>query len=317
MNSRYVGIDVAKATLDVGIWGEEGVETYSYDKAGLDQLSQALVGQPVARVVVEATGDLERRLVTALVMVGLPVAVVNPRRVRDFARAVGQLAKTDRLDAQVLAHFGQALQPPVYEAQSTEGEELSALVSRRQQLVAMLTAEKNRLNTAHGSVRRQVESHIRWLEEEIKVLDEAISQLIQADPHWQQQAELLRSVPGVGPVAASTLLADLPELGALGRQQVAALVGVAPLNHDSGRRRGQRHILGGRATVRRILYMVALTASRVNPVIRDFYQRLLAAGKCKKVALTACMRKLLVILNAMLRDQRPWNPDSVVPGAPA
>lgn len=317
MNARYVGVDVAKATLEVGLYGEDEVKQYRYDAGGVEQLVLSLQEQPIERVVVEATGDLERRLVAALLSVGLPVAVVNPKRVRDFARAAGRLAKTDRLDAQVLAHFGQALQPALYAAQSAEGEQLSALVGRRKQMVEMLTAEKNRLSTVHDSIHRQVEAHIRWLEEEIKALDEAISRFIQTDPQWHEQETLLRSVPGVGPVAASTLLADLPELGTLGRQQVAALAGVAPLNHDSGRRRGQRRIFGGRAAVRRILYMVALTASRVNPVIRNFYQRLLAAGKCKKVALTACMRKLLVILNAMLRDRRRWDPDATVMSSPA
>jgi len=317
MDKVYAGVDVGKATLEVGIYGERWVGQYNYDVAGVAQLIGAVQGREVGLVVVEATGDLERRLVTALVVAGVPVAVVNPQRVRYFARADGRLAKTDRLDAQVLAKFGQAMQPALYEAQSAEGEELSAVVTRRKQLVEMLAAEKNRLNTATGSVRRQVEAHIRWLEEEVKALDEAISHLIQTAPQWQERDALLHSVPGVGAVTASTLLAELPELGTLSRQKVAALVGVAPINHDSGRRRGERHILGGRATVRRVLYMAALTATRVNPVIRSFYQRLLAAGKCKKVALTACMRKLLVILNAMLRDHRRWNPDLTLMPSPA
>lgn len=304
----FAGIDVAKTTLEVGIWGEGCVAQYRYDADGLNQLIAALQQQELSCVVVEASGDLERQLVAALVVACLPVAVVNPKRVRDFARAAGRLAKTDRLDALVLAQFGQALEPPLYQAQPAEAEQLSAWVSRRKQLVEMMTAEKNRLGTAHGSVREQIKAHIRWLEEEVRALDEAISQLIQADPRWQEQGEWLDSVPGVGAVTVATLLAELPQLGTLNRQQIAALVGVAPLNHDSGRRRGKRRVFGGRAAVRRVLYMAALTATRANPVIRHFYQRLLAAGKEKKVALTACMRKLLVILNAMLRDRVAWNP---------
>ncbi len=303
----YAGIDVSKATLDVGIWGESGVVTYGYDAGGIAAVVEALRRYQPSRVVVEATGDLQKELVTALVMAGLAVAVVNPKRVRDFARAAGRLAKTDHLDALVLAQFGQALQPPLYQAQSAEGEQMSAWVSRRQQLVEMLTAEKNRLKmTRDATVRAQIEAHIRWLEEEIAALNDKVADLIAADPCWQATGAVLRSMPGVGPVAVATLLAELPELGQLNRQQVAALVGVAPLNRDSGQRRGKRHVTGGRATVRRVLYMAALTATRCNPVISQFYQHLLAAGKEKKVALTACMRKMIVILNAMVRDQRAW-----------
>lgn len=303
----FAGIDVSKATLDLGLAGESRVVRYGYDAAGIEAVIADLQGYALSRIVVEATGDLEKQLVTALVMAGVPVAVVNPKRVRDFARASGRLAKTDRLDALVLAQFGQAFRPPLYQAQSAEADQMSAWVSRRKQLVEMLTAEKNRLKmTRDATVRRQIEAHIRWLEGEIAALDSQISHLIDADPQWQATRDVLRSVPGVGPVVVATLLAELPELGTLNRQQVAALVGVAPLNRDSGQRRGKRHVVGGRATVRRVLYMAALTATRCNPAIRSFYQRLLAAGKEKKVALTACMRKLVVILNAMVRDQRPW-----------
>lgn len=307
MVETFAGIDVSKSTLDLGIWGENRVVQFSYNEAGLRQLVTVLQDYELCRVVIEATGDLEKQLVAALVVAGLPVAVVNPKRVRDFARAAGQLAKTDRLDALVLAQFAATFQPTVYQAQSSEADQLSAWTRRRKQLVEMVAAEKNRLHTAHGSVREQIEAHIRWLEEEIKVLDEQIAGLIQTDAKWQETGHLLHSVPGVGPVTAFTLLAELPELGTLNRQQIAALVGVAPLNHDSGRRRGKRRVVGGRAAVRRVLYMAALTATRCNPVIKAFYQRLVAAGKEKKVALTACMRKLVVILNAMVRDRRAWD----------
>jgi transposase len=305
------GIDVSKSTLDVGIEGETSVGHYCYDATGIEAVIAALQQHELSRVVVEATGDLEKELVTALVMAGLPVAVVNPKRVRDFARAAGRLAKTDGLDARVLAQYGQVFQPTLYLAHSAEADQMSALVSRRKQLVEMLVAEKNRLKmTRDTTVRRQIEAHIRWLDEQIAALNEHIAHLIATDPCWQATGDVLRSVPGVGPVMVATLLAELPELGALNRQQIAALVGVAPLNRDSGQRRGKRHVVGGRATVRRVLYLSALTATRRNPVIKAFYQRLLAAGKEKKVALVACMRKLVVILNAMVRDQRPWELDA-------
>lgn len=310
---RFAGIDVSKSSLDVGIWGESAVVRYAYDAAGLEAIVTALLACGPSCIVVEATGDLEKEVVTALVVAGLPVAVVNPKRVRDFARAAGQLAKTDRLDARMLAQFGQVFQPALYQVQSATADQMSAWVSRRKQLVEMLAAEKNRLKTTRDNVvRAQVEAHIRWLEGEIAALSDKLNQLVAADPQWQATGAVLQSVPGVGPVVVATLLAELPELGQLNRRQVAALVGVAPLNRDSGQRCGKRHVAGGRAGVRRVLYMAALTAARCNPIIAPFYQRLLAAGKEKKVALTACMRKLLVILNAMVRDQCPWEACSVV-----
>jgi transposase len=294
--------------LEVALWGQAGVRQYEYDAAGVAALIDWLGGQAVDGVIVEATGGLERVLVGELLAAALPVSVVNPKRVRDFARAAGQLAKTDRLDAQVLAHFGQTFNPPVLAAQTAEAEQLADLVGRRQQLVEMMTAEKNRLETSRGAMRQRVQSHIDWLAEEIEAINRAIEALLDSNPQWQETVNLLQTAPGVGPVTTQTLVAELPELGRLNRHQIAALVGVAPLNQDSGLKRGRRRVFGGRAAIRRVLYMAALTASRWNPVIRPFYQRLLAAGKKKKVALTACMRKLLVMLNAMVRDQKPWFP---------
>jgi transposase len=304
----YMGVDVSKATLELGAWDEEEVRQYGYDEAGLGDLIAAIGRRAPRLVVVEASGGLEGTLLAELLLAGVAVALVNPKRVRDFARAAGRLAKTDRIDARVLAHFGQALQPALYEAQGEEAERLAELVRRRRQLVEMLTAEKNRLGSARGPIRQRIEDHLRWLEEEIAAVDRAIGDLIAANPQWQETRQLLDAVPGVGQVTTATLLAELPELGRLNRHQIAALVGVAPFNQDSGRRRGKRRVVGGRAAVRRVLYMAALTATRFNPLIRAFYQRLVAAGKEKKVALTACMRKLLVILNAIVRDRTTWQP---------
>ena len=258
-------------------------------------------------MVLEASGGLELPLVATLAVEAMPVVVVNPRQVRDFARATGKLAKTDTLDAAVLAHFGEAVRPPVRPLRDSEMQLLHSLVARRHQLIIMLVAEKNRLNTATTvAVRPSIESHIEWLERELKDLDTDLRQTIRRSPVWREKDKLLRTVPGVGEQVSLTLLAYLPELGTLGHRQIAALVGVAPFNRDSGTMRGRGTVWGGRARVRASLYMGALTASRWNPVIRDFYQRLLAAGKPTKVALTACMRKLLVILNSILRHRSPW-----------
>jgi transposase len=259
-----------------------------------------------ALIVLEATGGLELPLTGALAAAGLPVVVVNPRQVRDFAKATGRLAKTDALDAAVLAQFAEAVRPPLRPLPDAATQALSALLLRRRQLIAMLTAEKNRLGLAPTPVRKGITVHIRWLDGRLADLNEELAHTIRESPVWREKDDLLQSTPGVGPVLALTLVASLPELGTLTRQQIAALVGVAPLNRDSGRFRGTRRVWGGRAHVRAALYMSALVATRFNPVIRVFYQRLCAAGKIKKVALTACMRKLLTILNAMLRHQTPW-----------
>jgi transposase len=258
-------------------------------------------------LVVEATGGLERRIVRALAAAELPVIVVNPRQVRDFAKATGRLAKTDKIDAEVLAHFGEAVRPARRTLPAPASEELRALIARRRQITEMLTAETNRLTHSAKAVRKRIVAHIRWLEAELDRVDSELDQSIQQSPIWREQEDLLKSVPGIGPVISRTLLAELPELGELNRKQIAALVGVAPLNWDSGMMRGRRAIWGGRATVRAALYMAALVASRCNPKIREFHRRLRAGGKASKVALVACMRKLLTILNAMIKHRTRWS----------
>lgn len=277
--ARFVGIDVSKAELEVAVCPTGETWTVPYDDAGLDALVARL--QPLAptMIVVEATGGWELRLAGAVAGAGLPVAVINPRQVRAFARATGQLAKTDRLDARVLARFAEAVRPTPRPLPDEAAQLLSALLTRRRQLVEMLTAEKNRLGPARGPVREQIRSHITWLQRQLTTQDTDISTLIQQSPVWRQREERLQSVPGVGPILSTTLLAELPELGTLSRQRLAALVGVAPLNHDSGTLRGTRTCWGGRATVRTALYMATLVATRCNPVIRACYQRLRAAGK--------------------------------------
>jgi transposase len=262
----------------------------------------------VKLVVVEASGGVETRLLAELAHRELPVAVVNPTRVRNFARAAGQRAKTDEIDARLIAEFGKKMAPAPKQLVTSARRKLAALVTRRSQLVTMITAEKNRLATTPEETLEWVLQHVAWLAEQLSAIDQAIEACIAAESSWQEEAAVLESVPGVGPVTSFTLLADLPELGKLNRQEIAALVGVAPFNRDSGPKRGKRRIFGGRASVRRVLYMAALSATRHNLVIRDFYHRLLAAGKLPKVALTACMRKLLTILNAIMRTGKAWNP---------
>lgn len=306
--SRFVGIDVSKAALDVALRPDEGTWRYANDEAGIAALVSRL--QPLAPtlIVLEATGGLERVVVAALALADLPVAVVNPRQVRDFAKATGRLAKTDALDAAALAHFAEAIRPEPHPVPDAQSQALAALVERRHQVVAMLTAEKNRFQQALPAVRPHVAAHIVWLEQALKQLDGELDQLLHASPLWRERDQLLRSVPGVGPTVALTLLAHLPELGQGSVKHVATLVGLAPLNRDSGAWRGTRAIWGGRRQVRAALYMAALVGVRHNPVLRAFYERLLARGKPKKVALTACMHKLLTILHAVLRDRSPWQP---------
>ena len=304
--STYVGIDVAKAQVDVAVRPTGQTWTITYDDAGVQELVSQLKTLEPALVLLEATGGLELPMVVALATAALPVVVVNPRQVRDFAKATGTLAKTDTLDAAVLAHFADAIRPDVRPLRDAETQVLASLVARRHQVVAMLVSEKNRLRRAISAVRPRVEAHIAWLEQELEDLDQGLRQTLRQSPLWREKDDLLRTVPGVGEQLSLTLLAYLPELGTLDRRQVAALVGVAPFNRDSGTLRGKRTVWGGRARLRAVLYMGALVASQYNPVIRDFYRRLLAVGKPKKLALTACMRKLLVILNSMPKHRSPW-----------
>jgi transposase len=302
-----VGIDVAKAALDVAVRPSGDERHLSNDSAGIADLVGCLRALSPHLIVVEATGGYEAPLVAELGIAHLPVAVVNPRQVRDFARATGRLAKTDRLDAQTLAHFGHAVRPTPRPLPDAEAQALAALVERRRQVVGMRTAEQNRLEaTRVPPVRDRIQAHLVWLEADLGEIDEDLRRRLHASPLWRAQDDLLRSVPGVGPTLALTLLAELPELGRLSHAQIAALVGVAPLNRDSGTRRGRRAVWGGRRAVRTALYMGTLRATRCNPPIQAFYARLLAAGKAKKVALVACMHKLLTILNAMVKHQAPW-----------
>lgn len=304
----YIGIDVSKATLDVAALPDGQSWTVTNDDLGLAELAPHLVALAPALIVLEATGGFELLAAITLAKVGLPIAVVNPRQVRDFAKAMGQLAKTDALDAGMLAAFAQRVRPEPRPLPDEATQLLDGLLTRRRQLVEMLTAEKNRLGFARGPVKRDISQHIRWLEKRLADVDGDLQDAVAASPLSQAKAELLRSVPGVGPVTTFTLLATLPELGQLSRRQIAALVGVAPLNRDSGTLRGKRMVWGGRASVRAVLYMAALVGLKHNPILRRFYERLRAAGKPFKVAVTACMRKLLTILNAMLHQHRRWEP---------
>lgn len=308
-HSRFVGIDVSKDHLDVHVRPTGDSFRVRYDDAGLVTLVEHL--RPLAPVVLvlEATGGYEVTVAATLASAALPVAVVNPRQVRDFARATGQLAKTDTLDARVLALFAEAVRPAARPVPDAQAAALGELIARRRQLVDMLGAEHNRRRLLRDRrLQRHLEAHIAWLEEALRRLDHDLTTLIRSTPVWRETDDLLRSVPGIGPVTAGTLIADLPELGRLDRRRIAALAGLAPIARDSGAFRGRRMIMGGRAHIRRVLYMATLTAITHNPVIRAFHQRLVAAGRPGKVALTAAMRKLLTILNAMLRDRRPWHP---------
>jgi transposase len=302
----YVGIDISKDRLDLAV--QPLGRTWSCANAphAFGALLAELTRLHPTLIVMEATGALELPLAAALASAGLPLAIVNPRQVRDFAKATGQLAKTDRLDACVLAGFAEAIHPPPQTLPSAEQQHLSALLTRRRQVIEMLVAERNRLATALPTLHERIHDHIAWLQTELDDLDLEVQRCIEASPVWRAAEDLLRSVPGVGPVTARTLLADLPELGCTTPKRLAALVGVAPLNVDSGRFRGRRRIWGGRAPLRSSLYMATVSAIRCNPVIRHFYQRLVQAGKPKKVALTAAMHKLLTILNAMMKQQAHW-----------
>jgi len=304
--SLSVGIDVSQATLDVGVYPTAEQWQLANDGSGISQLVDRLQQLAPDRIVLEATGGYELAALATLASAGLPVVAVNPRQVRDFARATGRLAKTDALDAQVLAQFGAAVQPPLRALPDAATRELSALLARRRQLVEMRTAESNRLLTAHERVQPSIRELVHFLDKRISELDRELRDRLRASPVWRAKENLLRSIPGVGPVLSATLLADVPELGSVGHKQLAALIGVAPLNRDSGQWRGRRSAWGGRGHVRAVLYMATTVAVRRNPVLKVLYERLLGLGKQRKVALVACMRKLLRICNAVIAHQLAW-----------
>ena len=309
MAELFVGIDVSKEQLDVAVRGSVTRSwSVKYNDAGVEALVSALRELTPALVVLEATGGQETNVVAALATAAMPLAVVNPRQVRDFAKATGELAKTDTIDARILALFAERIRPEVRALRDDETRELDALMARRRQLVDMRVGERNRLYQAAPVVRSSVAEHIAWLDARIDEVDAELQKRIQASSVWREKDRLLQSTPGIGPTASMSLLAGVPELGKLNRQKVSKLVGIAPLNCDSGKFRGKRKIWGGRADVRSVLYMATLSATRHNPVICEFYHRLLSRGKLKKVALVACMRKLLTILNRMLQDGVMWNP---------
>jgi transposase len=311
-SKSFIGIDVSKQQLEVAAHERDYQFRCPNKISCFGQLIAELIDLRPALIVLEATGGLEIPVVNALHAVALPVVVVNPRQVRDFAKALGQLAKTDRLDARVLAHFAAAIKPPLRAIKSKDEQELDALTGRRGQLVEMLIDEKNRRGSAvSDSVRNKIKEHIDWLEDCIAEIDQQLKALLKTSACWQAKDKILQSVPGIGPVTAFSMVADLPELGKLDRQKISKLVGVAPLNRDSGQQRGSRHIYGGRAQLRRVLYMAALTALRYNPTIKEFYERLRAHHKPFKVAITACMRKLLSIINVMVRDSTTWKSPEV------
>lgn len=304
----YVGIDVSKAVLDVAVTPSNEAWSVPNTAEGMHRLVEKLGGMSPRLIVLEATGGLERRAVAALAAAGLPVVAVNPRQVRDFAKATGKLAKTDAIDAAILALFADRIRPQLRPLRDAETQELEALVVRRRQVVDMISAEKNRLSAAPPSkrVRTAIGRTIKWFEKQLEEIDSDIDSAIKGSSAWREKDDLLQSVPGVGKVLSRTLLSLVPELGTLGKKQLAALVGVAPLNCDSGTQRGRRSVWGGRAHVRAVLYMGALVAARFNPTMKAFHARLRASGKLPKVALVACMRKLLTILNAIVRDRTPW-----------
>lgn len=303
----FIGIDVSKERLDIGTYPSGQCQSVTHDDASI----QGLVGQwkelRPRLIVLEATGGFERRISRALVSAELRFTIVNPRHVRNFAKATGQLAKTDRMDALILARYAEAVRPAVRPLPDEATEELKALTARRRQIIEMMVAEKNRLGSAPKAVKKRINSHLRWLEAELAGANKDLDQAIRQSPIWKENEDLLQSAPAIGPTVSRTLIAELPELGKLDRKQIAALVGIAPINRDSGKFKGRRSIWGGRSTVRACLYMAALVASRHNPTIHAFYKRLRTAGKCPKVALVACMRKLLTILNAMIKHRTPWS----------
>lgn len=308
--SQYVGIDVSKKTLDLDCYPSSHPAQFQNDDEGHALLVASLLELRPKLIVVEATGGMESAAVVAMATAMLPVVVINPRQARDFAKAIGILAKTDQVDARGLARFAEAVKPELRPLKSSDVVELEAILTRRRQLIEMLTAEQNRRLRANGPIIKDIDAHIAWLKQRIKSVDGDMIAAIKSSPVWQAKADLLRSVPGMGRVTTATLLAELPELGTLNRREICALVGICPYNRDSGAYRGRRSIWGGRASVRAALYMATLVATRHNSVIKAYYQKLVSAGKLKKVALVACMRKMLVTMNAIMHNQVPWSEPS-------
>jgi transposase len=303
---NYVGVDVSKNTLDVAVNDDNRHWSFRNSPSGIEKAIETIKKFKPELVVLEATGSYEIPFAAAAGIAGMPVVVANPRQIRDFAKSTGTLAKTDEIDAKVMAHFGEAIKPTPRVMPDEMTREFGELVARRRQIIGMITAEKNRLEHAIKAVRQNIQSHIEYLEKDLADIDKDLKQKVQDSPLWREKDKLLQSVPGVGPNLSATIIAELPELGCMNRKQIAALVGVAPLNRDSGTLHGRRTSWGGRRQVRNVFYMATLAASRHNPIIKAFYIRLLSSGKAKKVALTACMRKLLTILNAMLKYNISW-----------
>ena len=312
-SEAYVGIDVGKTWLDVALWGSEDVWRVSNDDDGVAKIMTQVAQVEPQLIAVEATGGYEQLLVQSMLLNSLPVAVINPTRVRALAKATGKLAKTDAIDARLIAEYAFKIQPERLGPQEANEIRLRALVTRREQLVEMRTGEQNRLGTAQNSMQADIREHIEWLSSHIEGLEAQINELVESLPEWREQAERLDSIPGVGRITAVTVLAEMPELGQLDRQKIAALAGLAPFNRDSGHQRGKRRIFGGRKGVRRVLFMACLSAKKHNPVIRAMFERLMKKGKVFKVAITACMRKMLTIMNAMTRDQVNWRAPKAVP----
>lgn len=308
MTETIIGIDVSKATLDVASRPGNEEVSVTNDEPGCRHLVSLFKRMAPKLIVLEATGGLENLVAGMLVAEGLPVVVINPRQIRDFAKATGKLAKTDRLDAKIIAHFGEAIKPEPRTFKDEESQALTALMTRRRQITDMITAEKNRLSSSHAAVKKDIQETIQWLEKRLKDIEGDLSKVIAENVVWQERRKLLTTCKGIGTVSSSTMLGSLPELGTLNRKEISALVGVCPFNRDSGKMRGKRTIFGGRANVRAVLYMATLSAIRFNPPIKEFYDRLMKAGKLHKVAMVACMRKLLTVLNAMIKTMTPWNP---------
>ena len=304
----FVGIDVSKDKLDVALGKDGEFLTISYEDRQVQSLAKKLLELKPEIILVESTGGLETKLVLQLLRHKLPVVVVNPRQVRDFAKAIGRLAKTDRIDARVLAHFAEAIKPELRPIADEQAMELKALIRRRKQILKLISAEKNRLQQAPKNIASSIREHIQFLEEQLKKIDSDINRHISLNKDWQDIIRIVKSVPGVGDVTSNSIIVELPELGHLSNKEIAALVGLAPFNRDSGKLKGRKCIWGGRSNIRATLYMAALTAIRSNPVIKRFYKRLVERGKKKKVAIVACMRKLIVILNAMVRKREVWDP---------